>query len=284
MPTYTRSPGVGGMVPQQWAAELLREPLTRTALAFDPAVSTTAVTPNVTMHFPRLTDDVTSSWVEEGAEISPSDAAFAEVAVTPTKCAALSIVSREMADDSSPDSASVIGQSIANSLAQTIDSAFFGALAAPAPSGLAALTGVSEVQGAAERTSFDDFNAAVSGAEQVGANLTAWVTHPTTALALSTIKEGSDSVRPLMGADPTSPTRSVILGRPVLTSNAIPSDDGLVWGLDSSRIRTVLREDILVEQSRDVYFTSDRIALRGVARVGFAFLHPASVIRLVTAA
>lgn len=283
MPIYTRSPNIGGMLPEQWSGDLLREPLTRAALAFDPAVSTTA-TPNVTMHFPRLTDDVTSSWIEEGAEISPSDAAFAEVAVTPTKCAALSIVSREMADDSSPDSASVIGQSIANSLAQTIDAAFFGALAAPAPPGLAALDGVSEVQGAAQRTSFDDFNAAVSGAEQVGASLTSWVCHPDTALALSVIKEGSHSVRPLMGADPTTPTRSVILGRPVLTSTAIPADDGLVWGLDASRNRTVLREDIVVEQSRDVLFTSDRIALRGIARVAFGFLHPAAVVRLTTAA
>lgn len=189
-----------------------------------------------------------------------------------------------MADDSSPDSASVIGQSIANSLAQTIDAAFFGDLAAPAPSGLAALDGVSVVQGAAQRTTFDDFAAAVSGTAQTGASLTSWACHPTTALALAlaTIKEGSDSVRPLMGADPTTPTRSVILGRPVLTSTAIPPDNGLVWGLDASRVRTVLRQDIVVEQSRDALFSSDRIMLWGIARVGFAFLHPASVIRLVT--
>lgn len=76
-----------------------------------------AVTPDVTMHFPCLTDDVESSWAKEVGEISPSHAAFAQIEVMPTECAALSIVSREVVDDSSPDSASVIGQSIANSLA-----------------------------------------------------------------------------------------------------------------------------------------------------------------------
>ncbi|GAA4685121.1 hypothetical protein GCM10025780_34330 [Frondihabitans cladoniiphilus] len=44
---------------------------------------------------------------------------------------------------------------------------------------------------------------------------------------------------------------------------------GTVWGIPKSRAFRVLREDVSVDES--VFFTSDQVAIRGVARVGFGF-------------
>jgi hypothetical protein len=44
--------------------------------------------------------------VAEGAEITPSDPKLPELTVTPAKVAGLTIISRELADDSSPAAAS----------------------------------------------------------------------------------------------------------------------------------------------------------------------------------
>lgn len=284
MATYTTSPGTGGVLPQAWVGNLLREPLTQAALAFDPVCATTDITANVVSHYPMLTEDVAAAWVNEGQEISPDDAVFRELEVRPSKVGALTVVSREFQNDTSPAAAQVLGDSLANSLAERIDAAFFGALATPAPSGLGALTGVTEVIGDGPRTNLDDFASAISAAEQVGANVTAWVAHPMTVLALSILKEGAGSARPLLQPDPTVPGQSVIAGRPIRSSVHVPATDGLVWALDASRIRSVLREDVEITTSDQAFFSSDRIAVRGIVRVGFGFLHAASVVRLTAPA
>jgi hypothetical protein len=55
-------------------------------------------------------------------------------------------------------------------------------------------------------------------AANVGAQVTAFVTTPVTALVLANMKEATGSSKPLLSPDPTQPTRRVIFGVPLLAS------------------------------------------------------------------
>jgi hypothetical protein len=68
-----------------------------------------------------------------------------------------------------------------------LDSAYFGTVTANGPNGLGHLTGVTNIDGGTI-TDLDAFAEALSEAEQVGAQLTAFVAHPDTVLAMSTLK------------------------------------------------------------------------------------------------
>ncbi|MEJ7742083.1 MAG: phage major capsid protein [Nocardioidaceae bacterium] len=68
-----------------------------------------------------MTADPTAAWVAEGDEIPISDPTLAELTVTPAKVAGLTIVSRELADDSDPAAAYVVGAGLARDIARRVD-------------------------------------------------------------------------------------------------------------------------------------------------------------------
>ncbi|GAB3603296.1 hypothetical protein GCM10027586_06280 [Kineococcus gypseus] len=258
---------------------LVIQPVTAGSIAFE--TSTTVTTSGFTFRVPLVTDDPTAAWVAEGQDIPVSDADLDELTITPRKVAGLTIISRELADDSSPAAAAVVGEGLARDIARRVDQAWFAALPAPAPSGLAALSGIQTVTATGGFTNLDAFAEAVSKAEQVGAQVTSFVTHPSTALALAKIKTADGSPVPLLGQDPTAAGQRRILGVELRTSPAVAA--GTVWGYDRSRVWTVLRDDVTLDVDRSRYFESDRVAIRATMRVGFAFGHPQSVVKVVTA-
>jgi len=101
---------------------------------------------------------------------------------------------------------------------------------------------------------------------------------PADALALAHLRQGSGSDVPLLGADATAPTRRSLLGDPLIVARDLAP--GTIYGVDSSRLLTIVREDVDVTSDASVFSTSDRVAVRAVARIGFGFPHPASVVRL----
>jgi HK97 family phage major capsid protein len=169
-----------------------------------------------------VTADPQAAFVAEAAEIPVSDATFTEVDVTPGKVAGLSLVTRELADDGSPAAAQVVGQGLARDIARRVDEAFLGNVASPAPAGLGSLpTSAGNVQviaAGASPTNLDAFAQAISQAAAVGAQLTAFVLHPTDALAFAKLKSGTALNTPLLQPDPAQPTRNVVFGVPMLVS------------------------------------------------------------------
>lgn len=253
---------------------LLIQPVSRASVAL--ATSTTVTTSGYTFRVPIVAADPTAAWVAEGDEIPTSDADLDELVVTPSKVAGLTIVSRELAEDSTPAATQVVGDGLARDIARKVDAAWFGALAAPAPSGLGALTGHQTVTGAF--TNLDPFAEAISLAEQVGATVTSFVTDPATALTLSKIKTGTGSNAPLLGQDATAAGQRRIPGVEVVSSPAVAA--GTVWAYDWSRVWSVLRDDVTIDVDRSPYFESDRVGIRATMRVGFAFGHEASVVKI----
>jgi len=269
--------GSGGPIlrPEQ-VGPLLVEPVKAAAVAAQ--VATVVHTGSHQYRIPVVLADPTAAWVAEGAEIPVSDADLDEVLVNPAKLAGLTIISRELAEDTSPEASATVGQGLARDIARKLDVAFFGSngVGTIQPDGLEDLVGFSAVTGAFTNT--DPFSEAVSVAEGVGASIGAFVTDPATALLLAKVKRATGSNEPLLGTDASVATRRTVLGLPLLVSSAVAA--GTVWGLPKDRVFVVIRNDARVDVDRSAFFTSDRVAVRATMRVGFGFPHPAALIKI----
>jgi HK97 family phage major capsid protein len=262
--------------PEQVSA-LIVEPLSKESTAFQ--VSTIARTTSTQYRFPVITGDPDSSWVPEGSEIPADDADVDELLVTPKKVAGLSVISNELAQDSSPEATAVIGQRLVNSLKRRVDSAWFAAATANGPNGLGSITPTT-IYGGAAYGNVDPFIEAIAAAEGVGAQVTSFVMHPDTALELATLKKATGSNESLLQPDPAKPAGRVIAGVPLVTSPDAPND-GSVYGIPKALSFVVLRTDVVVALDSSAFFTSDRVACRVTMRVGFAWPHEAAVIRVL---
>ncbi len=278
MALATTTTDVDGILPPEYG-QLVEQPLRADALAFNPDVATTVAITSTQFHVPIVTDDVGATWPGEGQQINVDDPDITEIIVTPAKCAALTRVSNELANDSSPAAQEIVGRSIAATLTSEIDKAFFNDLPAPAPAGLASL-GLLDISNVAAGgfADLDPFAEALADCEQAGGRVTAFVTDPDTALDLATLKVTTGSLQPLLGVDATNGTARQILGVPLFVSRHV--EPGVCWALDSSSVVTVLRQGVQLAVSHDHRFDYDQVAIRGIVRVGFAFAAPKRIVRI----
>lgn len=275
MSLYTSTTGTSGILPEEYG-KLIVEPVMAQALAFDADVATVVTTKASEFNIPVVRSDAGASWVAEGAEITEDDPNLDEIVVKPSKVAGLTIVSRELANDSSPSAQQIVGEGLARSIASQVDAAFLGDLAAPAPKGLESIDGVSVIDTGGALTNLDPFAEAVSAAEEAGANISAFILSPADALTVATLKDTANSNKNLL-EDPRT-----ILGRPVKVNKNIPA--GTAWAVDKTRIITVLREGTTLAVSGEAYFSSDRVGIRATMRVGFGFPSEDAIVKMHDAA
>ena len=274
------STGAGLLVPES-VGQLIIEPLKDASTAL--AVSTNVTTGSNSFRIPVVVADPAGGWYPEGGDISLTDAEISEINVVPTKLAVLSKISNELANDSSPAAATIIGQGMARDIARKIDAAFFASTTQYGPSGLLSLTDHQTVDGGS-LTDLDPFAEAISKAEGVGSTVTAFVASATDALHLSQLKAfdgATQSNQPLLSSgDATSTTKRQILGVPL---HVVPDGvvaDGVIWALDQAKTYVVMRQDVQLEVDRSVYFASDSLGIRAVVRVGFGFPHQEAVVKI----
>lgn len=278
--TVTTTTGAGLLGPED-LRPLLFVPFEVNSLAVD--VATVEYTPSHRFRIPKVTADPSAEWVAEGEEITPTTPTLAEVVVTPSKVAGLTVASRELVRDSANgQGAEQIGYGLARDIARKVDQAFFGNLAAPAPKGLGSLTGVVAVAQAATISTTDAFTEGVYKAAEKDATLTHWILNPADAQALAQAKEGTTSARGLLQPDPTQAGRRTIEGLPILTSKHVAPRT--IWGIDKTQCLIVIREDATVEADSSAFFTSDRVAVKATMRVGLGFTNPAGVVKITRAA
>ncbi len=252
-------------------AGLILEPLLNESISTAAAVSTTHTTGATEFRVPIVAEDAIAAWTREGEEITPTEVTLDELTITPRKVAGLIPVSRELAEDSSPDASAIIGNSLARSLVYQLDAAFLGALPAPAPQGLGSLE-ATEIT-----TSLTNLDAVLEGKAAIGiagGTATAIIAHPNDALALSKLKDAEGSNRSLI--DDVSTVASL----PVIQTQH--ATEGELWIVDNTAIHTVVREDVSVTSSSDVYFSSDRVAIRATARVDFGFPYQNRLVKITT--
>jgi HK97 family phage major capsid protein len=254
-------------------SDLITKPIAEQAIPFKESLATVVTTESKDMQIPILLEDAGAAWVAEGQEIAPDDPSVGEITVTPRKVAGLTIISRELANDSSPSAQEMVGQGLARSIISQINAAFLGNLAAPASKGLDSLQNVTELTG--DLSNLDIFAEAIAAAEDAGENITGWILNPAEAELLAVLKEATGSNKTLLD-DPRSP-----LGRPATVSKK--ATPGVIYGIPAPRVITVLREDVEVAVNDAAFFTSDRIAIRATMRVGFGFPDEAAITRITLA-
>jgi HK97 family phage major capsid protein len=258
--------------------------LVATATQMSVVMQTTTVVNTASSEFrmPTISGEVAAGWYSENSEITLADATAGEEVVRPRKIAGLSKLSVELVNDSSPQAAGVVGDSIARSIAAGIDAAFFGSAtgAGVPPKGVGALTDsqVTKVAAPAAWANIDPFLEATFKVEAEGGSLTSFIANPADAQLLAMLKRATDSNEPLLAPDATSPTTRRLAGLPLFTSSAVTP--GTIIGIDATRIFTVLGTDVTVDVDRSRYFDSYSVGVRGVARVGFGFPHSKSVARI----
>ncbi len=233
-----------------------------------------------TWRAPRVTKDPSAAWVNEGQEIPVSDLEVDEVTVTPPKIAGLTVVTSELAADSSPAAVEAIGAGLVRDIARKLDAAFFGNLPAPAPAGLGSFNAseITAVAVSSTLNSFDVFTDAISLVETRGARIDTWAANPQDIATLSTIKTATGSNMPILGVGDARPDTRTLFGIRLVASPSIPV--GTVFGLPKDRVYTIVRQDATVTTDTSAFFTSDRVAVRAVARVGFGFVHPEAIARI----
>lgn len=267
------------LTPEQ-VGDLVIRPLTQESVAFQ--ASTIARTNSNQYRVPVVTADPDTSWTAEGTEITADDVDLAEVLVTPKKVAGLTVLSNELIADADEDAAKLIGQRLVNSLRRKIDAAYFANTTANGPSGLLSVAAnvTDRVTGTAGAfgSNLDAFVDLAGSVEASGGRITAWLVHPTNAVALGKLKEASGSNKGLLQPDPMQPTRRLIAGAPLLLSPDAPTDT--VWAVSKPYSVVVLRNDADVQVDSSAFFTSDRTAIRCTLRVGFAFPHPLALGRI----
>ena len=275
--TLTTAAGSGSSIltPDQVQA-LVIQPLIAQSIATQ--VSTVVQTMSTSTRFPIVVTDPTTAWTPEGQEIDVSDADLDELVATPKKLAGLTVVSNELVNDSDPSALEIVGQGLVRDLQVRLDAAFFGDTVANGPNGLESLAAAQTVDAGSAILDLDAFAEALSLAETVGADVTAFVAHPTTVLTVSTLKVADANNQPLLGTDPSVPTRRSVLGVPLYSSPAV--DPNVIWAIPRAKSFVVIRQDATVVADASAFFSSDRTGVRCVARADFAWPHEQAIVRI----
>lgn len=261
--------GTNSILPAEYGQLVIR-PLETLSLAFDSSLATVQRTSGRTWRVPVVLRDPSAAWLEEGQEIDPDNPELGEVEVTPSKVGGLSVITRELANDSSPAAQEIVGTGLARDIARQVDQAFTGNLDAPAPGGLESVADVHQVTGALDN--LDALAEAVAALEGSGYAASGFLTDPATGLKLAQLKTGDGSNVPMLG------DARQVMQRPVRVSPHV--SPGVVWAVDSSMVHCVLREDVELAVSEDAYFSSDRIGVRALMRIGFAWPDPSAVAKV----
>ncbi|WP_176552531.1 phage major capsid protein [Mycobacterium kansasii] len=274
--SMTTTSGAAILSPEQ-IGELVIRPLGQASVAMQ--VSTVVEITGSSLRVPVVSADPAAAWTAEGAEIGVSDPTLVEIDITPKKLAALTVISNELAADSSPAAQQIVGDGITRDLARKLDAAYFGDTTTNGPSGLLSIAATS-VDAGDTWANFDWAEQAKSVAEQRNAAVTAFVCSPTTAVKLATLKEygTAGSNRPLLQGDPTAPATRVIAGVPLLSTPSVADD--LVWAIPQARSVLALRSGATVVVDSSAFFSSDRTGVRASLRVGWGFTAPAAISKI----
>jgi HK97 family phage major capsid protein len=271
--------------------ELFLRPLLAQALATNAAVSTVRLIGTHDLKIPRVTGDPTVAHLDELEAAPLSDMGADAITATPVRAAGVSMLSREIVEDSSPEAQAEVGTRLVEAYRKQLDADFLGngtANAGKQPDGLGSLTagaGEHQVQRLAimaSPTNLFWMEDAIAAAQSVGAEPTALLMNPTDLAYYGKLPTVTGGPVPLLQSDPSKPRSKMISGVPVIPARDCPA--GTHYLVDGTRLRTVIRREAEISVSEHYAFREDGVAVKVSGRHTFAFPHPRSIVRLERAA
>jgi hypothetical protein len=224
--------------------------------------------------FPLFTTPVTTSFIAELDDLPLSNTDTASVNVVAYKVAGATQVSSETLADLDPDIAAQIGNSIADQVIWSLDTAVMSNTTADGFNGLLSLA-YNTVAAGTELTNTDAFVSAVYAAQSANGSLSHFVVSPDTAQSLSLLKDQTGSARNLL--DFQQDGSILVAGVRLLVSSLV--DAGTVgWGVDAALARLVLRAGTAI--TRTYVPQNDSFFISGVSRYGWGHLRPGVVQRI----
>ena len=222
----------------------------------------------------------------EGSTLTAAATDIDAVDVVAAKYGTLETLSTELEEDMEADALGAIGSNLLRQLALKVDLGLLEGLGASEAVGIRNVVGANSTSLAATPSNFVKFRTAEYELRLDNGEPVVWVMHPRSWSRLGDVKTGiaSDETT-LLEPNPQAGPRT-LLGYPVAFSSQITLTEGAGAGswaglLDTSQIIVCERRPARLEVSRDVYFDSDRIAVRATWRGGLGVLNP-EAISLVT--
>lgn len=254
-------------------------------------------TENDSLVVPRLLSDQVAYWTSEGSPITDSDPTADTMTATPRKVAALTAISNEVIDDSSPPVLQSFGMQIIRSLALAFDLGVFqGTGTPPQIQGIRGTTGIQDVfmgDNGAAPTSLDEYAEAIGLLESENAEAGAIVMAPRTWGDLLKLKEQTTgSNKPLLQESAGSGSQGIerrIYGVPVYLSsqlavNEVKGTSGSVcssaYVYQPDQLVAVIRRETTVEVDRSRLFNSDQSEMRAIMRADLLVPNPKAVVRI----
>ncbi|MFD0094615.1 phage major capsid protein [Bacillus cereus] len=272
-----RSGNPGALKPDE-VAGLVIEPALSASIFAQAATQISFTSAN--LRVPRVADG-SAGWVAEGAEIGVSDAQIGEVVAPAKAIKSLTYVSNELVNDSNPGTLELLGNGAARQIAAQLDTAAFGETTANGPAGIESVTGLASDETTA-LANLDDVQLAVAAIQANGYSPTVLITTPDVYADLSILKTGDNSNVPLLQTDSTQGVGRQANGLVVLVSNKVAANTVWVW--DPTVVILGVRQDPELSVSEDAAFSSDRRAVRAVARFAVAFPAPGAIAKLTVEA
>lgn len=243
------------------------------------SIATTYRTDKRALTFPTVTDDVAATWVAEASELTLDDLGTGEVTITPAKVIAATRVSNESLEDTDPALDTILGASLARSIAAKVDAAVFGKVTGGvAPAGLGALTGFTP-GGSTDLGNLDALVSATYAARSLGATPSAIVVAPATAERIALLKTAPSGTNAyLLTTTGQDEARLAVNGVPLVVNRFC--DPAAAYVVDSRRLALVIRKDAATVVDGSVFALTRETLVLQEARVGFGVLHPASVVKV----
>lgn len=228
------------------------------------------------VRYPKLVSFPDVAHYAELAEIALADPNTEEVLVPIYRTAGAHRTSRELADDSTPDTAEMVAGVLVNQIVRSVDGAFLGNTTTNGPGGLLSTT-YTTVDTGASLANLDPFIDAKFAAEANGGKLTSWIMRPQVANAILKLKKlTTGSNESLLSYNDTGDL--VIAGLPVITSAQVDSAT-LFWGISKARSVLVTRTGTTVERSTESAFRNYALDIMANYRYGIGFLHEEANVR-----
>lgn len=232
------------------------------------------------LSIPRETASPAIGWVAENSGLTPDDADFDSITLSPKHAGALSEFSRNMLLQASPDVEGLLRQMLARNIALTIDRAAIQGGGANEPDGVLETANIQTVTSPTSLFAAVADAIALADAENVGASraiLTTPEIRKIAALAL-------DGMNRPIGVS------TVFHNLPTTFSNQVPKDlgdgspaieHGLIYGDWSELLIGIWSEiDILVNPFESTAYAKGNVSIRAMATVDCAVRHPKAFVSI----
>lgn len=234
-----------------------------------------------TIEIPKQTGSSTAYWVAEEGEITPSDAAFGDVTLSPHTVAAMTSFSRRTMINAVPSVEQIVRRDLAAVVARAVDAAaLMGSGSNNIPTGIINTSNVHALSLATPSwAEVLDFIASIESAD-AGIGAMGWAMTPKAVAKLrSTLKVDEDAGAGFLMNEPGN-----LAGYTAVTTTALPDEDGdenpnslVIFGAWSQLlIGRWTGIDLLVNPYDSTAYAKGRVMVRAMQDVDIAVRHPES--------